>query len=162
METKRKLIHISHKIRALTKFSPRIHHLIFLLDIQEKENESFSKPFKPFGNYIFSQCIFDSKVQTISWKTMWREWKISMWSETLSTWIEGEVFSKFWVSPLFCSSEQFFEEFFSQHHLPFLQSLTFFLHSLFAFCLEELMMINFLLFSSLMWFVRKFAMGIDP
>ena len=43
---------------------------------------------------------------------MWREWKISMSSETLSTWIEGGVFSKFWVSPLFCSWEQFFEEFF--------------------------------------------------
>ena len=43
---------------------------------------------------------------------MWREWKIYMSSETLSTWIEGGVFSKFWVSPLFCSSEQFFEEFF--------------------------------------------------
>ena len=44
-----------------------------------------------------------------------------MSKETLSTWIEGGVFSKFWVSPLFCSSRAiFWRAFFSQHHLPFL------------------------------------------
>ena len=41
METKRKLIHISHKIRALTKFSPRIHHLIFCLIYKKRKTKVF-------------------------------------------------------------------------------------------------------------------------
>ena len=49
METKRKLIHISHKIRALTKLSPRIHHLIFLLDIYKQRK---TKVFLSLSNLL--------------------------------------------------------------------------------------------------------------
>ena len=57
-----------------------------------------------------------------------------MSKETLSTWIEGGVFSKFWVSPLFCSSRAiFWRAFFSQHHLPFLLWPFFSTHSSLSF-----------------------------
>ena len=57
-----------------------------------------------------------------------------MSKETLSTWIEGGVFSKFWVSPLFCSSRAiFWRAFFPQHHLPFLLWPFFSTHSSLSF-----------------------------
>ena len=149
METKRKLIHISHKIRALTKFSPRIHHLIFLLR-KEKENESFSKPFKPFGNYIFLSVFSILKFKQFLKKQCGESEKSPCRAKLCRLESKAGFSQSFELAHYSAVESNFLKSFFSQHHLPFLQSLTFFLHSLFAFCLEELMMINFLLFSSLM------------